>query len=279
MRKAMMCVGLLLVLFCVTEVAAEGYRVIMKDGSWVQARDKPEADGANARIRLSGGGLAVVTHASIDWEATESWNRAKEEDKSEAVADVPFAAVGSPSGTITMVRDKNNGAASVEEGAAPEGEVADTAQPPPGNLGEKRQRYVTLEAELISLRRQKAELEGRASNVVYLDEASDLRRRAAELQNRIQQILAEQKNLLIEGETATSNVGEDDELRRRIRFLNTEIPKLRQEKAQLDSQAANMINLDQAKVLRGKSDNLLTRIQSLEAERDRLTARLSQQQP
>ena len=277
MRKAMMCVGLLLVLLCVTEVAAKSYRVIMKNGSWVQAQDKPEADGGNARIRLSGGGLAVVPHASIDWEATESWNRAREKDKSEAVANVPPAAVGASSGTITMVGD--NGAASVEEGTAPEGEVADTAQPPPGNLGEKRQRYVSLEAELINLRRQKAGLEGRANNVIDLDEASDLRRRAAELQKRIQQILAEQKNLLIEGEAATSNVGDDDKLRRRIRFLNTEIPKLSQEKAQLDSQAANMIDLDQAKVLRGKSDNLFTRIQALEAERDRLIARLSQQQP
>ncbi len=205
MRKAMVGVGLLLVLLCVTDVAAEGYRVILKNGSWVQAWGKPEADGSNVRIRLSGGGVAVIPHASIDWEATEKGNKPREEDAPLPAADLPPTAAEVPSGTITLVGDKKE-AASGEEVAAPADEAADTELSPP------------------------------------------------------------------------DDVGEDDGLRRRIRFLNAEITKLRQEKAQLDSQAASSINLDQAKVLRGKSDNLVTRIQSLEAERTRITTRLSQQQ-
>jgi hypothetical protein len=203
----------------------------------------------------------------------------KEKDKPEAVADVPPAAVEAPSGTITMVGEKNNGAASAKVGAAPEGEVADTAQPPPGNLDKKRQRYQQLELELGRLRTQKGELERRAHSSVNLDEARGLRNQAANLETRIQRILAEQKTLLVEGNTATVNTGDDQGTRQRIRFLDAAISKLRQEKAQLEQQAHSSVSLDDAKVLRDKADGLFTRIQSLEAERERLAARLSQQQP
>ncbi len=284
MRKALLGVGLLLILLSVTSVTAESYRVILKNGSWVQAREKPEAGGGNTRIRLSGGGVAVIPGDSIDWGATERWNKTANEEKAKTDVAASRTPVGAPGGTITMVGDPHQG--DPQEGdAQPSGDASDAGRQPAGNepasnsLGQKRQRYQQLEQELGRLRTQKGDLERQAHSSIYLDEARGLRNQAADLETRIQRILAEQKTLLAEGDTATVNTGDDQTLRRRIRFLDTEISKLRQEKAQLERQAHNQVSLDEAKVLRDKANGLFTRIQSLETEREGVRARLSQRQP
>ena len=280
MRKALLGVGLLLILLSVTSVAAESYRVILKNGSWVQAREKPEAGGSNTRIRLLGGGVAVIPGDSIDWGATERWNKPANEQKAKTDIAASHTPVGAPTGTVTMVGDGHQG--DPQEGEEQQSSDASDAEQPAGDepasnsLGQKRQRYQQLEQELGRLRTQKGELERRAHSSVNLDEARGLRNQATNLETRIQRILAEQKTLLAEGDTATVNTGDDQGTRRRIRFLDAEISKLRQEKAQLEQQAHNQVDLDEAKVLRDKANGLFTRIQSLEAEREGLTARLSQ---
>jgi hypothetical protein len=284
MRKTLVGVGLLLVLLCVTDVAADSYRVILKNGSWVQAREKPAPDGSNMRIRLLGGGVAVVPEGSIDWDATQRRNKPGDAPAAKPTAEDARATAQAPSGTITMVGDPKKGD-SQAAAAQPSGDAPAAANPPAASeapaslLGQKRQRYQQLELQLSRLRTQKGELERRAHSSVNLDSARDLRSQAADLETRIQAILAEQKTLLIEGNAATANTGDDQELNRRLRFLNTTIPKLRTEKMQLEQQAHNSISLDDAKVLRNKADALFTRIQALEAERDRLNLRQSQRQP
>lgn len=278
MRKSLVVVGLLLVVLFVTNAAAEGYRVILKNGSYVQAREKPVAEGGNARILLFRGGVAVVPANSIDWEATERWH--KKADAAEPVAEGAKPAPKTvPSGTITMVGDAPHGGSQDSGSQAP---APDPARPAPvagsdpGSDSRKRQRYQELELQVERLRAQKAELERRAHGMPSLDGATDLRGQAADLETRIQAIVAEQNTLLAEGNAATKNTGDDPEVARRLRFLNTEIPKLRTEKAQLEQQAHESVSLDDAKVLRDKADALFTRIQALEKERDGLAARRSQ---
>ena len=119
MRKALLGVGLLLILLSVTNVAAESYRVILKNGSWVQAREKPEAEGSNTRIRLFGGGVAVVPDSSIDWGATERWNEPKKnEEKAKTAVAASHTPVVAPTGTITLIG---------EHGSRQEGEEQQTS--------------------------------------------------------------------------------------------------------------------------------------------------------
>lgn len=275
MRKALVGAALFLAfLLAADSLAAEGYRVILRNGSWVHARQKPTVGDGKARIRLlEGGGVAVVAADSIDWEATERWNR-QPDTTGRPAADVSRASVVAPAGTVTLV-------------GSPPGSVPEerTPEPPRALLGtddkrsRMRARYQVLDVELLRLRAQKRELELRASNLVNLDEASKVRGQAAALDGRINAILAEQKSLLTEADTITSPVGEAPEMRQRIRFLDAAILKLRQEKRQFERQAANMINLDEAKRVRARADALTAKIQNLEAERQRLTTRLSGTRP
>ena len=195
MRKALLGVGLLLIFLSVTSVAAESYRVILKNGSWVQAREKPEAGGSNTRIRLSGGGVAVIPGDSIDWGATERWNKTANEEKAKTDVAASRTPVGAPSGTITMVGDSHQG--DPQEGdARPSGDVSDAGRQPAGNepasnsLGQKRQRYQQFEQELGRLRTQKEELERQAHSRVDLDEARGLRNQAADLETSFIERLA-----------------------------------------------------------------------------------------
>ncbi len=274
MRKALVGAALFLALLLAADgLAAEGYRVILRNGSWVHARQKPAVDDGKARIRLLSGGVSVVAADSIDWEATERWNQEADTTGKPAVDD-SRASVVAPPGTVTLV-------------GSPPGSVSEerTPEPPRALLGtddkrsRMRARYQVLEAELRGLRTQKRELELRASNLVNLDEAAKVRRQAADSDGRINAILTEQKSLLTEAETITSPVGDEPKMRQRIRFLDAEILKLRQEKREFERQAANMINLDEAKRVRARADALTAKIQSLEAERQRLTTRLSGARP
>jgi uncharacterized coiled-coil DUF342 family protein len=215
---------------------------------------------------------------SIDWEATERWH--KKADAAEPVAEGAKPAPKTvPSGTITMVGDAPHGGSQDDGSQAPAPDPAPPAPvagSDPGSDSQKRQRYQELELQVERLRAQKAELERREHGMPSLDGATDLRGQAADLETRIQAIVAEQNTLLAEGNAATKNTGDDPEVARRLRFLNTEIPKLRTEKAQLEQQAHESVSLDDAKVLRDKADALFTRIQALEKERDGLAARRSQ---
>jgi DNA repair exonuclease SbcCD ATPase subunit len=280
MRKLLVAVVLLLVLLCVPDVLAEGYRVILKNGSWVHARVEPAPEGSKTRIQLMGGGVAVLPASSVDWEATKRWNAATEVERDAGQA---AAAREVPTETVTMVGEvKKQRVVTVgeeDETEAPASAAAggqDDASSSTTRLSGDRARYNRLEEELEALRAEKRDLESSAANQVNLDEAADLRRQAAALDGRIQEILNEQRSLIIEGDTATSNVGDESELERRLRFLNAEISKLLQEKQQLERQAANMVNLDEAKGVRERAAALGSRIQAHEAERERLQARRNQ---
>ena len=139
-RKALVGASLFLALLLAADIlAAQGYRVILKNGSWVQARQKPAVEDGEARIRLGGGGVSVVAADSIDWEATERWNQ-KAGTTGTPAADGSRASVDAPAGTVTMV------------GSAPDSVPGEGAQdPPPTLLGTDdkrsgmRARYQALE--------------------------------------------------------------------------------------------------------------------------------------
>jgi len=266
---------LLLSLLGVSDVLAEGYRVILKNGSWVHARVEPARAGEKTHIELIGGGVAVRPAAAVDWPATDRWNAQSQAAPPEAAQPKPARPV--PKDTITLVGEvedrsraipEGGAAEAVPAGASPSVEAADASGQPA--------RYSRLEAALEDLRREKRELEQSAANQVNLDEAAELRDQAAVLDRRIKEIVSEQRNLAIAAEETTAEVGEDVELQRRLRFLNVEIPRLLREKQELDSQAATLVNLDQARAVREQAAALDRRIRAHEAERKRLQSRSSQ---
>ena len=64
MKRALVAVVALLFLLSISPTLAEGYRVILKNGSWVHARTEPAQDGSKTRIQLMGGGVAVLPTAA-----------------------------------------------------------------------------------------------------------------------------------------------------------------------------------------------------------------------
>ena len=75
MRQALL--GSLLVGLAAPVLAMTGdeYYVVLRDGAWVRAAEKPSVDGGIAQIRLPGGLMAQLEAERIDWRRSDARSR------------------------------------------------------------------------------------------------------------------------------------------------------------------------------------------------------------
>jgi hypothetical protein len=159
--------------------AADGYRVILRDGSYIQALEKPVVEGGIAKVRLGGGLFAAVPEGRIDWRRSDA---ASAEDRmggaSATASPAPHrAARPVASGVFTLIGGPQ--AAPAAGGtASPEGAPA-AAAPDPG--ADTRARISALNDELDELQRAKLDLEDRIRKTIKLEEIPDLRHQADQI--------------------------------------------------------------------------------------------------
>jgi len=66
-RKRIAVLGVCLVSIGLAAGADEAYRVILRDGSYIDAVEKPVVEGGTAKVRLLGGLFAAIPEGRIDW--------------------------------------------------------------------------------------------------------------------------------------------------------------------------------------------------------------------
>ena len=167
-----------------------GYVVVMKDGSWVRASEKPIVEAGDAQIRLKNGLLAVVPESQVDW--PQSDRRSRELETLFAVkhnlnpSALPSRPTGIP-GALTVGPPSEGGDVAVAPAAAP-------ADPNAGI----RTRLAAINMEINNLQGKKANLLDQMSREWNLDKKGKIRDRISGLDERIQTLRREQSRLLLQ---------------------------------------------------------------------------------
>lgn len=168
------------------------YYVVLKDGSWVRAAEKPVVEEGVAQVRLPGGLLAQLDAAAIDWQRSDDRSRQR---------DILFAAeperrrLPEPrkqiEGTLTIVNPEVEDAPRVIDTTTPAAEA-----PPIDPSSSVRNRIRALDTSLAELQGRRRELERQASQAIVLDEATALRQQVAQIDQEIQRVRDERERLL-----------------------------------------------------------------------------------
>lgn len=177
--------------------AAEGYVLVLTDGSFVQATEKPTVDGGLAQVRLPGGLLARIPADRIDWKRSDERSRPRPlfEMTGAAAVDLPPARHEVP-GTLTLIGTPSK-AAPAEKAAA--GPAAPPQPAPPADpRADLHARAQALGDEIEALGKQKLELEDRIRRTIQLEEIPELRRQADAIDAQIKQKRAEMSSLILQ---------------------------------------------------------------------------------
>ena len=184
--------------------AADGYRVILRDGSYIQALEKPVVEGGVAKVRLNGGLFAAVPESRIDWRRSDA---ASAEDRfagSPASASPVPAHAKRPvgSGVFTLIGEPAvpAGGGSAAPDAAPAAAASAAAAPDPS--AEIRERIGALNDELDELQRAKLDLEDQIRKTIKLEEIPDLRRQADQIDADIKSKRGEISALILQQQGA-----------------------------------------------------------------------------
>ena len=173
----------------VTLVAAadQNYTVVLKDGSFVKAAERPMIEGDIALIRLSNGLLAHMETDRIDWKRSDDVSRRLEvlfgnKEKELKQAPTPVKQV---SGTITMTGDDSARPAAAESRPAP-------PKGPDALTGEIQAQIENVDRILEELRYKKLQLEREVVDKKYnLDVVKSIRAEISETENKMR--LAQQQ--------------------------------------------------------------------------------------
>jgi len=178
--------------------AADRYRLILRDGSYISALEKPVVEGGMAQVRLPGGLLAVVPETQIDWRRSDA---ASADDQ--LVASRPSAAAAparparpAASGVFTLIGAPPAPAA--EGSAAPAAPAAASAAAAPDPRAEARERISALNAELDALQQSKNDIEDRIRKTIQLEEIPELRRQSDQIDADIKSKRAQISALILQ---------------------------------------------------------------------------------
>jgi hypothetical protein len=176
------------------------YYVVLRDGSWVRAAEKPTVEEGMAHIRLRSGLLALVEAERIDWRRSDERSRQIADLLAPAPPPQPEQPVLLPResvpGEITIINPPGH-APAAETPAAPA--AAPPAAPEPtatSQAASLRGRINTLDAGIAELQERQRDLEQRAHESYNLDDAAKLRQQAQQIEGQIQQLRSEKERLL-----------------------------------------------------------------------------------
>ena len=170
------------------------YRVVLKDGSWLTAAEKPETREDVARLRLPNGLLAVEDTDLIDWHKTRAWNFQAIYLRNVVAGHAPLGVSPlegeNPYGeAIVVMPDDGTG------GEALEGPI--DLRPLPDRETLMRIRVRELAEQIYSLKERKASMEKTAA-ASPPTRAVDLRKQAAGLDREIRSLRSEQAQLILQ---------------------------------------------------------------------------------
>ena len=195
MRRTLLTLALAGVVLIATPASSETYYVVLEDGSWVRAAEKPVVENGVAQVRLPGGLLARLDSADINWERSD--DRSSQADVLFAVEPGTETPMPQPlrqiDGTVTMVGTPAS-AEEISEG----GGAAAAPAPTPDAARSIRERVSTLDSALGQFQAEKRDLEAKAHTSVSLDDAAKLREQVAQMDQQIQRIRSERERLLRE---------------------------------------------------------------------------------
>lgn len=192
-------IALLLALACVVIPAHastwDEYRVVLKDGSWLTAAEKPESWDEEAHMRLPNGLLAVEEMNLIDWRRTRAWNF-------QAVYLRNVIAGYAPVGVIPLEGENPYGQAILLE--FPEGAdgplegPTDAPIPLPDRETLMRLRILELAEDLGALKERRSVMEKAAATTSSPRRAVEMRKQAEHLDREIRTLRSEQARLILQ---------------------------------------------------------------------------------
>ncbi len=171
------------------------YRVVLKDGSWLTAREKPQLveDQGEALVRLPSGLMTIEETSRIDWQKTRAWN---------------FQAlylrnvISDTTGVLSLSADDAYGEVilGVQEGQA----VNDTQLalladpvPPVDPITVKRNEILALAEQIGALKERKSVLEKAAAVTRTPRKAMQFRLEAEDLEDEIRALRSTQAQLIL----------------------------------------------------------------------------------
>jgi len=182
-------------------LAAEGYRLILRDGSFISALEKPVVERGVAKVLLPGGLFAAVPEGKIDWRRSDasSTDTSFVASRAPSPAASPRAARPAAPGVFTLIGEPPLPAAG---GAAPSGAApaaaAGHAAPAPDPRAEVRERIVALNAELDALQQTKNALEDQIRKTIQLEDIPALRRQSDQVDADIKSKRAQISALILQ---------------------------------------------------------------------------------
>lgn len=190
----------LLILVCVMSAAQastwDEYRVVLKDGSWLTASEKPEARDDEARMRLPNGLLAIEEMERIDWQRTRAWNF-------QAVYLRNVVAGNTRVGVMPLGGESPYGQTIVMQ--LPEGAEAlrltgfgDAPVPLPDHKTLMRMRILELAEDIGALKERRSVMEKAAATISSPRRAVELRAQAEYLDQEVRTLRSEQAQLILQ---------------------------------------------------------------------------------
>jgi hypothetical protein len=178
-------------------LATDGYRVILRDGSYIQALEKPVVENGIAKVRIGGGLFTAIPEGRIDWRRSDA---ASNEDlftgsHASAAPARPQATRAVGSGVFTLIGEPAPASAPAEGGGAAPAAAPAAAAPDPG--AEIRERIAALNDELDELQQAKLDVEDQIRKTIKLEEIPDLRRRVDQLDAEIKSKRGEISGLIL----------------------------------------------------------------------------------
>ena len=170
----------------------EPYYVVLRDGAWVRAAEKPSVEEGMAHVRLPSGLVALLAAERIDWRRSDARSR---QMRAAYLSDVPRQAPVPREelpGVLTIVNAPGRGPAR----PAPAVKAPPSAPMPTDAAASLRGRINTLDAGISELQTRKRDLLQRAHASYSLDEAAKLRKQAEQLDGRIGRLREEKERLL-----------------------------------------------------------------------------------
>lgn len=171
------------------------YRVVLKDGSWLTAREKPELgdDQPLALLRLPSGLMTLEEAQQIDWQKTRAWNF-----QAIYLHDV----IAGSDRVVPLEGEKGYGHVILnvdEDSTDEESRLAMLADPmaPPDPVTEMRNRVQDLAEQIGALKDRKSVLEKAAAVSHSPRKAVELRREAEDLEGEIRALRSEQAQLIL----------------------------------------------------------------------------------
>jgi hypothetical protein len=190
-------IALLLALACVVIPAHastwDEYRIVLKDGSWLTASERPEALDQEARMRLPNGLLAVEEMDLIDWQRTRAWNF-------QAIYLRNVIAGYAPVGVIPLEGESPYGEAiviQVPEGDGPLG-PGDVPVPLPDRQTLMRMRILDLAEDIGALKERRSVMEKAAATTSSPSRALELREQAEDLDMQVRALRSKQARLILQ---------------------------------------------------------------------------------